>query len=126
MSEISVHRHFSAGSDASQRGLVVETTMLRGTYMFWVGPCMSEEEMETAVEQGRLARDWACAMPPLANGEGSGTPLFRNTANDAALSMAMRLAKRLQSQVFVSLDVEGLEAVRAEQDIVKACKAVGR
>ncbi|KAF7315487.1 Protein kinase [Mycena indigotica] len=101
MTEISIQRRFLAGRDESQRGLVVETTLLKGTCMFWVGPCGSEEEMESAVEQGRLARDWACAMPPLANGEASGTSLFRNAANDAALSMAMRLARRLQKQVFV-------------------------
>ncbi|KAF7321696.1 Protein kinase [Mycena kentingensis (nom. inval.)] len=117
MSEISVQRRFYAGSDASQRGLVVEMTVLRGAYMFYVAACASEEEMDSAVEMGRLGRDWACAMPPLKNGEGSGTSLFRSTANDAALSMGMRLAKRLESQVFVGLDVEGLEALRAEKCI---------
>lgn len=53
----------------SQPGLVVETTVLQGAYMFWVGPCASEEEKDGAVEAGRLGRDWACAMPPLAVGE---------------------------------------------------------
>ncbi|KAF7306059.1 Protein kinase [Mycena chlorophos] len=117
MSDISVSRKFVAGRDASQRGLVVETTVVGGqTLMFWVGGCDSEAEMETAVEQGRLARDWACAMPPLANGEASGTALFRNATNDAALSMAMRLARRLKKVVFVGLDVE--ESARAEKAII--------
>ncbi|KAJ7217859.1 hypothetical protein GGX14DRAFT_598302 [Mycena pura] len=120
MSEsISVHRHFFAGSDVSQPGLVVETTVLQGAYMFWVGPCASEEEKDGAVEAGRLGRDWACAMPPLANGESTGTALFRSAAHDAALSMATRLARRLHSQVFVGLDVpEGEMLMLAEKKIV--------
>lgn len=62
---ISVRREYFAGKDAAS-GMVVETTVLKGTYMFWVGMCASEEEKDGAVEAGRLGRDWACAMPPSA------------------------------------------------------------
>ncbi|KAK7005728.1 hypothetical protein R3P38DRAFT_1715637 [Favolaschia claudopus] len=61
---IRVHRAYFAGNEPSQTGMVVETTVLNGAYMFWVGMCSSEEEKDTAVETGKLGRDWACAMPP--------------------------------------------------------------
>jgi hypothetical protein len=64
MSAISVHREYFPGNDPSQTGIVVETTVLKGAYMFWAGTCASEEEKDSAVETGRLAKDWACAMPP--------------------------------------------------------------
>lgn len=67
MSAISVHREYFAGNDPSQTGVVMETTVLKGAYMFWAGMCASEEEKDdSAVEAGHLARDWACAMPPSA------------------------------------------------------------
>ncbi|KAJ6594103.1 hypothetical protein B0H19DRAFT_1093812 [Mycena capillaripes] len=118
-SSISVHREYFPGNDPSQTGIVVETTVLKGgAYMFWAGMCASEEEKDGAVERGRLARDWACAMPPSGTtGVSTGTALFR-TASDAALSMACRLATRLNSQVFVGLDVESRLVMLAEKRIV--------
>lgn len=62
---ISVHTAFYAGRDASEMGIVVEVTVLRGSYMIWAGTtAVGEEDKEKAVAAGRLARDWACAMPP--------------------------------------------------------------
>ncbi|KAJ6500123.1 hypothetical protein C8R47DRAFT_970708 [Mycena vitilis] len=119
MSGISVHRDYFAGKDASQPGIVVETTVLQGAYMFWAGMCGSEEEKNVAVEAGRLGRDWACAMPPSkTTGVSTGTWLFRSATSDAALSMACRLATRLNKQVFVGLDVESGRVVLAEKAIL--------
>ncbi|KAF7376368.1 Protein kinase [Mycena sanguinolenta] len=92
MSAISVHREYFAGNDPTQKGIVVETTVLNGAYMFWAGMCGGEEEKAGAVEAGMLGKDWACAMPPSATtGVSTGTWLLRVGANDAALSMACRL-----------------------------------
>ncbi|KAJ7497491.1 hypothetical protein FB451DRAFT_234560 [Mycena latifolia] len=122
-SSISVRRQYFAGSDASQPGIAVEITMLRGSYMIWAGASAGEESGDPVAE-GHLARDWACAMPPGPNGESSGTSLFRSTGSDAALSMACRLAKRLKAQVFVSLDVENRAVMLAEKRIVASLQAL--
>jgi proteasome assembly chaperone 4 len=46
--------------------LAVQTTLLTGSYMLWVGIAGdTPEEVEAAPLQGALARDWACAMPPV-------------------------------------------------------------
>lgn len=63
---ISVHTTFYAGRDASEAGIVVEVTVLQGSYMIWAGlSAGGEEDKEKAVAAGHLARDWACAMPPV-------------------------------------------------------------
>ncbi|KAJ7702999.1 hypothetical protein B0H17DRAFT_1041148 [Mycena rosella] len=103
---IAVQTKYYAGSDASQPGIVVQVTRLRGS------------RREQAAAEGHLARDWACAMPPGKGGQSTGTTLFRTTGSDAALSMACRLAKRLQAQVFVALDVESRLVMVVEKRIV--------
>ncbi|KAJ7187982.1 hypothetical protein C8R46DRAFT_1183662 [Mycena filopes] len=130
---ISVRRKYFAPPDASVPGFVVQTTVLPGnnnsstsskkTYMFFVGACDGgeEAEMERAVEGGRMARDWGCAMPAgRTTRESTGTALFRSPGggSDAAVGMACRLATRLQSQVFVALDVESRLVVLAEKRIL--------
>ncbi|KAJ7747298.1 hypothetical protein B0H16DRAFT_1888816 [Mycena metata] len=141
-----VRRKYFPPADPSVPGIVVQTTVLPGntvsstsnssnphssasgkTYMFFAAACMGaeEEEMERAVEGGRVARDWGCAMPAGgATRESTGTALFRSPGggSDAAVGMACRLATRLQSQVFVALDVESRLVVLAEKRIVASLK----
>ncbi|KAJ7045777.1 hypothetical protein C8F04DRAFT_448840 [Mycena alexandri] len=150
---ISVRRKYFPPADASVPGIVVQTTVLPGnsvssstgnssasgkTYMFFAAACTGAEEaeMERAVEGGRVARDWGCAMPAGGAGssrsiltrpqtrESTGTALFRSPGggSDAAVGMACRLATRLQSQVFVALDVESRLVVLAEKRIVASLK----
>ncbi|KAJ7091195.1 hypothetical protein C8R44DRAFT_546031, partial [Mycena epipterygia] len=62
---ISVKTQYFAGRDASEAAMVVEITVLQGSYMIWAGTtAVGEDEKGQAVEGGRLARDWAVAMPP--------------------------------------------------------------
>ncbi|KAJ7647143.1 hypothetical protein FB45DRAFT_733585 [Roridomyces roridus] len=61
---ISVKTVFHAGRDASEPGIVVQITTLRGSYMIWAGTWAgSEEDKEKALAAGHLGRDWACGMP---------------------------------------------------------------
>ncbi|KAJ7772552.1 hypothetical protein DFH07DRAFT_953016 [Mycena maculata] len=116
---ISVHTAFYEGRDASEPGIVVQVTVLHGSYMIWAGTsAVSEEDKEKAILTGHLGRDWACGMPPTENGNSTGTVLLRSSGSDAALSMACRLAKRLRSQVFVALDVESRLVMLAERRII--------
>lgn len=56
--------------------------------------------------QGRLTKDWACAMPSLNTlTPGAATSLYRSSESDAALSMAQRLAKRWKKQIILSIDI---------------------
>ncbi|KAJ7178382.1 hypothetical protein C8R43DRAFT_1117775 [Mycena crocata] len=96
---ISVHTQYFAGSDATQTGMVVQVTVLENSYMIWGGSFAGEEKEKTgAVEMGRLAKDWAVGMPPLAGGKSTGTTLF---AGNAALSMACRLGEQRVHCVYV-------------------------
>jgi len=60
-----------AGSDSSLPSLVMQIICLVDSYMIWVGTTsdsqgeQAEGGAELAPLQGRLARDWACAMPPV-------------------------------------------------------------
>ncbi|KAJ7079152.1 hypothetical protein B0H15DRAFT_788222 [Mycena belliarum] len=118
--KIAVRTRYFAGNDASQPGIVVQITALRGSYMIWAGTSANGEQGEVSVSEGHLARDWACAMPP--GQVPLGPSLFRSTTRDAALSMACRLSKRLNAQVFVSLDVESRLEMLAEKRIVESLK----
>lgn len=58
------------------------------------------------VRQGRLTKDWACAMPSLnTSTPGAATSLYRSSESDAALSMAQRLARRWKKQIILSIDI---------------------
>ncbi|EIN11884.1 hypothetical protein PUNSTDRAFT_37554, partial [Punctularia strigosozonata HHB-11173 SS5] len=90
--------------------LALQVTSLVDSYMLWVGTTEAKEEdvkSGSAIEQGVLARDWACAMPPLPNSPipPLGTALFSTAASDFALAMAQRLARRFKKQIFLSIDV---------------------
>jgi len=60
-----------AGSDSSLPPLAMQIICLVDSYMIWVGTTSEGrgEEAEGGAElaplQGHLARDWACAMPPV-------------------------------------------------------------
>lgn len=59
------------GSDSSLPSLAMQIICLVDSYMIWVGTTSDvqgervEGGGELAPLQGRLARDWACAMPPV-------------------------------------------------------------
>lgn len=60
------------GSDTSLPPLAAQIICLVDSYMIWVGTTSDEVQdervegdAELAPLQGRLARDWACAMPPV-------------------------------------------------------------
>ncbi|KAJ7287842.1 hypothetical protein C8J57DRAFT_1285057 [Mycena rebaudengoi] len=110
---ITVTTHKYPAGDASQPALAVQITRLTGSMMIWVGEDASGGN-EDATTQGRLARDWAVGMPS------GGTSLFRSSGSDCALSMACRLAHRLQQQVFLSVDVAERSVMWAEKRIVSS------
>ena len=59
------------GSDSSLPPLAMQIIRLVDSYMIWVGAASdgqgekAEGGAELAPLQGHLARDWACAMPPV-------------------------------------------------------------
>ncbi|KDR75191.1 hypothetical protein GALMADRAFT_249151 [Galerina marginata CBS 339.88] len=127
-------------NDPSLPPLVLQITQMVDTYMLWVGTADSDTRSddigagERAVLTGNLCKDWACAMPPRVPGApSSATPLFRASSSDVALSMAQRLAKRFQKQIFLSVDIpsrfdtmgQGHQLVfEAEKGIVAALKEI--
>jgi len=59
-----------------------------------------------AVKRGRVAKDWACAMPFAKRSTAVvGTSLFRSNDSYVSLSMAQQLAQRWKKQIFLSLDM---------------------
>jgi proteasome assembly chaperone 4 len=116
---ISVQHFYAPPSDAAGTpALALQVTALAGSYMLWAGATECAEEdvrRGRAVAQGVLARDWACAMPPLGDSVRSrrssarsdilmadrrqpalppqGTALFSSAASDYALAMAQRLGE---------------------------------
>ncbi|KAH8828565.1 hypothetical protein DL96DRAFT_1709840 [Flagelloscypha sp. PMI_526] len=75
--------------------------------------------LSTSPNAPKLAADLACAFPL-----GSSTQLLKSAslADDAAKSMSQRLAKRLNIQVFLSLDIPPSDNAHLLQ--LKAEKAV--
>ena len=59
------------GLDSSLPRLVMQIICLVDSYVIWVGTTLDgqgeqvEGNAEMAPLQGHLARDWACAMPPV-------------------------------------------------------------
>ncbi|KAF9793292.1 hypothetical protein BJ322DRAFT_117922 [Thelephora terrestris] len=106
-----VSKHLT-GSDTSVPLLTMQIICLVDSYMIWVGAASDSqgEQVEGSAElaplQGRLARDWACAMPPVYEGStATASALFRSADSDAAFSMSQRLAKRFKKQIFLSVDI---------------------
>ena len=96
---IKVHRRRVESADGTLPAIAVEITEMVDSYMVWIG-VPGEEQL------GNLCSDWACAMPASSScsvqvkgiltqriQDGSGTPLFRSSKSDLALSMAQRLGK---------------------------------
>ncbi|KZV74452.1 hypothetical protein PENSPDRAFT_626008 [Peniophora sp. CONT] len=101
---IRVETRFQPPQEDGIPAIALQVTCLLNSYMIWAG-ATGDEDAQTAVNAGRLVADWACAMPPISDGDASATPLFRSSNSDAALSMSQRLARRFKKQVFLSIDV---------------------
>ncbi|KAF8160788.1 hypothetical protein B0H34DRAFT_672901 [Crassisporium funariophilum] len=122
--------------DLSMPPLVLQVTQMVDTYMLWIGigDGANVTDGETTVLHGNLCKDWACAMPPKApGGQSAATSLFRSSSSDVALSMAQRLAKRFQKQIFLAIDIpvgflsmgQGeLLVMEAEKNIVATLKDI--
>ncbi|KAF9520298.1 hypothetical protein BS47DRAFT_1335897 [Hydnum rufescens UP504] len=83
--------------------IILEITELVNSYMIWVGSTESDlsssdrSTIEQQIALGRLANDWACAMPPLGPDKPSvGTSLYRSSSTDLV---------RFRKQIFLSVDV---------------------
>jgi len=62
---IAVTTHYVSPSDSSSPALAFQVTSMVNSYMVWGGIAQgTPEEVESAASNGRLAQDWACAMPP--------------------------------------------------------------
>ncbi|KAI0697239.1 hypothetical protein BC835DRAFT_1270564 [Cytidiella melzeri] len=107
MSNIQVHTKYIPTSERALPALALQITQLVGSYMVWIGTTgESAENVETALLQGSLLRDWACAMPPTNTAiPPAATNLYRSSSSDVSLSMAQRLARRFKKQIFLSVDV---------------------
>lgn len=57
------------GSDTSFPPLAMQIICLVDSYMIWIGTTADiqgeQDGAELVLLQGHLARDWACAMPPV-------------------------------------------------------------
>jgi len=79
--------------------------------MLWAGTTDSNSDADADVaaqieQQGRVARDWACAMPPIRESmPPASTSLFRSISSDVALPMSQRLARRFKKQILLSVDL---------------------
>ncbi|KIJ49671.1 hypothetical protein M422DRAFT_205182 [Sphaerobolus stellatus SS14] len=104
---ITVTTHYVPPNDSSSPALAFQITSMVNSYMIWGGITQGgPEDVETAAANGRLAQDWACAMPPSKNGiPGPGTSLFRSSGTDVSLAMAQRLARKFKKQIFLSIDL---------------------
>lgn len=58
-----VETKYIAPNDHGLPALALQVTCLVNSYMLWIG-ATQEEDAEKALAAGRLAGDWACAMPP--------------------------------------------------------------
>ena len=62
---IHVETKYIPPTEPSLPALVLQCTQLVGSCMIWIGTTDETEENARLVpQQGSLARDWACAMPP--------------------------------------------------------------
>ncbi|KAG8906715.1 hypothetical protein FRB99_006313 [Tulasnella sp. 403] len=84
-----------------------------------------------AIRQGRLAKDWACAMPTINPSiPNPSTSLFRSGESDVSLTMAQRLARRWKKQIFLAVDLPPKFeqtpqiALEAEKRVLESLKRV--
>ncbi|KAI0055153.1 hypothetical protein BV25DRAFT_1833367 [Artomyces pyxidatus] len=121
---IRVETRYFPRNGPSLPALVLQATCLVDSYMLWIGATEEPEENARLVPlQGNLARDWACAMPPIKNLPVAGTSLFRSSSSDVALAIAQRLAHRFKKQVFLSVDIPQ-SVGRGPQILLEAEKAL--
>jgi len=65
MDRIEVETKYIPPGDDSLPALVLQMTCMQASYMLWIGTTTGgPENVQRAVDEGSLARDWACAMPP--------------------------------------------------------------
>ncbi|KIY61643.1 hypothetical protein CYLTODRAFT_362581, partial [Cylindrobasidium torrendii FP15055 ss-10] len=92
-------------------------TSLINSFMIWAGSANATTEDSNPGENGRLFRDWTCAMSQ-PNKQPIGTTLLRTSTSDAALSMAQRIARRTPKAIFLSADVSPQHAPVAERSSI--------
>ncbi|TFK73906.1 hypothetical protein BDN72DRAFT_760850 [Pluteus cervinus] len=104
---ITVHTKHVSPSDPSLPPLAIQVIELVGSYMVWIGEADgAAKEVWKASLQGNLCKDWACAMPSRdTHSPALATSFFRSASSDVAFSMAQRMAKRFDKQIFLSVDV---------------------
>ncbi|GJJ06325.1 hypothetical protein Clacol_000516 [Clathrus columnatus] len=104
---ITVSSHVAPPVDVYSPSIVFQITSLIDSYMIWVSAVQGLPENPSQVARdGRLSHDWACAMPPAKrHSSGSVTPLFATGDANLALSMAQRLARKFEKQIFLSIDL---------------------
>lgn len=79
---IQVETKYIPPSDLSLPAIAVQVTRLVGSYMLWVGTTdVAAEDVRKAPLQGRLAKDWACAMPT----KDVSTPCTQSNTHSAAV-----------------------------------------
>jgi len=117
--------------------IIIQLTHLVDSYMLWAGTTdsdsNSQEDIETYIKtQGRVARDWACAMPPIRDSmPPASTSLFRSVSSDYSLSMAQRLARKFKKQILLSVDLppplttsdQGSILLQVERRLVEVLRA---
>ncbi|KAG8918548.1 hypothetical protein FRC01_001800 [Tulasnella sp. 417] len=76
-------------ADSAENAELMESRKVKGIH----------PKVLAVVRQGRLTKDWACAMPSLNTSiPGAATSLYRSSESDAALSMAQRLGESQTSE----------------------------
>ncbi|KAH9839478.1 uncharacterized protein C8Q71DRAFT_749653 [Rhodofomes roseus] len=120
---ITVETKLVPPSDPTLPALAVQVTRLLDSYMLWIGTTdEAAEDVQNALLQGHIARDWACAMPlGNLNVPPAATSLYRSSSSDAALSMSQRLARRFKKQIFLSIDLPpGFDSMGQGQKLILA------
>jgi len=104
---ISTQIQYITSDNPSIPAFALQITQLVDSYMLWIAPTdLLREDVERAPLLGSLCRDWACAMPPKGTTPQATTSIFRTSNADASISMAQRLARRFNKQVFLSIDTQ--------------------
>jgi len=64
--DIDVQTKILPSNDPASPPLVLRVTKMVNTYMLWIGIASKNDEVDgdRVVSEGKLCRDWACAMPP--------------------------------------------------------------
>ncbi|PFH53832.1 hypothetical protein AMATHDRAFT_136955 [Amanita thiersii Skay4041] len=108
---IPIHTEYFPPSDPALPAFALQIIKLVDSYMIWVGTTdVQAEEVDRAMGQGNLCKNWAYGLPTKMNcvsagADAIGTSLFGSADSDTALSMAQRLGRRIGKPVFVSVDI---------------------